>query len=59
MEHTLDVPIPSSPYTFGVLADAQAVGDLRALMSSGQRTVRVHLGSNPVAGIKRMTDEVA
>ena len=58
-EHTLDLPIPSSPYNFGVLADAQAVGDLQALLASERRTVRVQLGSNPVAGIKRIADELA
>ena len=31
VDHAGDIPIPGDPYTFGVLADAQAVGDLRAL----------------------------
>ncbi len=58
-EHTQDVAIPSAPYTFGVLVDAQAVGDLQALRASERRAVRVDLGSDPEAGIRRMADEVA
>ena len=58
-DHAQDVAIPDAPYTFGVLADAQAVGDLQALRTSERRAVRVDLGSNPEAGILRMADEVA
>ena len=58
-EHAQDVAIPGAPYTFGVLADAQAVGDLQALRASGRRAARVDLGSNPEAGIRRMAEEVA
>ena len=30
-EREHDIPVPGEPYTFGVLADAQALGDMRAL----------------------------
>ncbi len=43
-DHSADLPIPGESYTFGVLADAQALGDLRALQELGRRVVRVHLG---------------
>ena len=43
-DHSEDLPIPGELYTFGVLADAQALGDLRALQELGRRVVRVHLG---------------
>ena len=59
MEHTQDVAIPDAPYTFGVLADGQAVGDLQALRAAERRAVRVDLGSNPDVGIRRMAEEVA
>ncbi len=58
-EHAQDVAIPGAPYTFGVLADAQALGDLQALRASKRRAVRLDLGSNPEAGIRGMADEVA
>ncbi len=43
----------------GVLADAQAVGDLQALKAAKRRAVRVHLGSNVEVGLRRLADEVA
>ncbi len=41
--HPADTPIPGEDYTFGVLADAQALGDLHALQMSGRRVARVVL----------------
>ena len=38
-----DLPIPGKPYTFNALAEAQALGDLQALQSSGRRASRIHL----------------
>ena len=57
-EHAHDVAIPDAPYTFGVLADGQAVGDLQALRASERRAVRTDLGSNPEAAIRGMADEL-
>ena len=57
-EHPRDLAIPGAPFTFGVLADAQAVGDLRALRASQRRAVRAGLGSNPEASIRKMAGEV-
>jgi len=58
-EHAHDLTIPGAPYSFGVLADSQAVGDLQALLASRRRAVRVDLGSNPEAAIRGMAGEVA
>ena len=61
-DHGEDVPIPgpdASGYTFGVLADAQALGDLQALHASERRAVRVHLGSGDGATIHRLATELA
>ena len=41
--HGEDVPVPGEPYTFGALADAQALGDLRALQAKGRRVAAVQL----------------
>ena len=56
--HEGDVTIPREPYTFGVLADAQALGDLQAFQSAGLRFVQVHLDSEVAAGIKRLTADL-
>ena len=57
-DHEKDAPIPGSPYTFGVLADAQALGDFKALQSMGRRVARVHLSQGDTAALSRMLNEV-
>ena len=51
-DHEKDTPIPGEPYSFGVLADAQASGDLQALRTAGRRVVRVNLGRDGPSAIK-------
>ena len=58
-DHEKDLPIPGKPYTFGMLADAQALGDLQALQALGRRVARVHLDSDHEAGIRRLDEELA
>ena len=43
-ETTPNLPIPGSPYTFGTLASAQALGDMEALKSSNRRMSRTAPG---------------
>src|SRR6185312_8163348 len=42
-DHPQDLPIPGQKFTFGVVIDAQAAGDLAVLESRGRRALRVHL----------------
>jgi len=51
-EHAEDVAIPGAKYTFGVVIDAQAAGDLTVLEERGRRALRVHLGKDVGAGLK-------
>ena len=51
-----DVDIPGEPYTFGVLADAQAMGDLLALQALGRRVARVHMGADGEVEIGKLAD---
>lgn len=53
-----DLQIPGEPYGFGALAEAQAIGDYRALRNLGRRTARVDLGSDPVAGLRRLLEDL-
>lgn len=57
-EHAQDIAIPGAPFTFGVLADAQAIGDLNALRAAGRRVVRVDLGAQPAEAIRRLVSEL-
>ncbi len=41
-----DLDIPGEPYSFGVLAKAQAQGDLDALIAKDRRVLRIHVNSS-------------
>ena len=56
--HDKDMDIPGEPYTFGVLADAQALGDLQALQGLGWPAVRIHLGPDGEAEIRELAKDL-
>lgn len=49
-----DLPVPGEPYTFSVLQQAQALGDLEALRNKGRRAIRVHLGKRVQSGLDQL-----
>jgi len=49
-----DIDCLGRSYTFGVLARAQALGDLQALQDRGQRVLRIHASGEPRAAIKKL-----
>ena len=55
-----DAPIPdkagasASSITFGVLAQAQALGDRQALVDQGRAVLRIHLGADINAGLAQL-----
>ena len=57
-EHAADLPIPGAAYTFGVLADAQALGDLRVLQGLGRPVARITLGSDHASDIMKLAAEL-
>ncbi len=42
-DHKNDLAVPDQKYTFGIVEDAQARGDLQVLAERGRRLMRVHL----------------
>ncbi len=46
-----DLPVPNAPYSFGMLAQAQAVGDFQSLLNHRCPVVRVQLGHDGAAHI--------
>lgn len=48
------MPVPDSPYSFNVLIDAQARGDLSALVSRERPVISVNLGQDPHQGLDRL-----
>ncbi len=57
-DHQKDLPIPGEAFTFGVVADAQALGDLQALQSLGRPVVRIHLGRADTKAISGLADKL-
>jgi transaldolase/glucose-6-phosphate isomerase len=53
-DHKTDLSIPDEAYTFGVVADAQALGDLQALQALGRRVVSVRLKQADAASIGKL-----
>jgi transaldolase / glucose-6-phosphate isomerase len=49
-----DAAIPGTNYTFGILKQAQAAGDLEALKKHGRRIMRVHLGKDVEKGLAQL-----
>jgi transaldolase/glucose-6-phosphate isomerase len=54
-----DLPVPGEPYTFGVLRDAQALGDFQVLQAHGRRALRVNLGPDIEGGLERLLAALA
>jgi len=50
----VDFAVPGEPYTFGILKQAQALGDFRSLAKRGRRAIRVDLGSDTLRGLARL-----
>jgi hypothetical protein len=53
-----DVAIPDAPYTFSVLKEAQALGDLQALEEHRRRVIRVQLGTRIIDGLGELRQAV-
>lgn len=49
-----DLPVPGQKYTFGIVKAAQARGDLTVLRERGRRALRIHLGSDVDAGLRKL-----
>lgn len=58
-DHAEDVDVPGHKYTFGVVVDAQARGDLTVLSERQRRLLRVHLTGNVNEALKVLTRAVA
>ena len=50
-----DLRIPGEPYTFSVLKQAQALGDLQSLESKKRRVLRVHMAKDTRSGLERLS----
>jgi transaldolase/glucose-6-phosphate isomerase len=53
-----DVRIPNEKFGFGVLARAQAIGDLQSLSSRKRRAISIDLGEDVDRGLERLAQTV-
>ena len=53
-----DITIPGQQYTFGMLKQFQAQGDLEVLVERKRRVLRLHLGTEVGAGLERLCEIV-
>ncbi|HVB58633.1 MAG TPA: bifunctional transaldolase/phosoglucose isomerase [Candidatus Acidoferrales bacterium] len=51
-----DIPVPGQKYTFGIVKAAQARGDFQVLAERNRRVLRVHLGSDVAASLKKLQE---
>ena len=60
-----DVAIPDNPATddssisFGILKEAQALGDRQALLDANREVLKVHLGSDPISALSKLEGLIA
>jgi glucose-6-phosphate isomerase len=47
---------PETSMTFGILKEAQALGDRQALLEGGRQVLRFHLGANVIGGLQRLKE---
>ncbi len=57
-DHAEDLAIPGEPYSFGVLAAAQALGDMQSLTTKGRRVIRLHMGGDVGKGLARLEQAI-
>jgi transaldolase / glucose-6-phosphate isomerase len=53
-EDITDIEIPAEKFTFGVLKQAQALGDFESLSARSRRAIRVDLGRDIEKGLRRL-----
>jgi glucose-6-phosphate isomerase/transaldolase/glucose-6-phosphate isomerase len=56
---TPDLAIPDKPYSFGILAKAQAAGDMASLQAHHRHAVCVQLGSDQAATVQAIAAALA
>ena len=53
-----DLHVPRQAYTFGIVKAAQARGDFHVLSSRGRRALRLHLGTDVIAGLATVHETI-
>jgi glucose-6-phosphate isomerase len=54
VDHDKDLLVPGKPYSFGTVADAQALGDFQALQAAARTVGRANLHEGKVSSVQRL-----
>jgi hypothetical protein len=54
-----DLPVPGHPFTFGVLEQAQAIGDFQSLGRLSRRALHVHMPDRSPDRLRALADALA
>lgn len=57
-DHPHDLQVPDHKYTFGLVIQAQAQSDFEVLAKRSRRVLRVHLGGDIKAGLKKLHEVI-
>lgn len=57
--HSHDIDIPDTPYSFGTLNEAQALGDIQTLQKHRRRVIRLHTDDTPMSVLDKLMDAIA
>ena len=58
-DHEPDLEVPEHSYSFGKVIDATARGDFEVLIERGRRALRVHLGQDTEAGLRKLEQAIS
>ncbi len=58
-DHQSDIAVPGKNYTFGIIEQAQALGDFKVLAERGRRVLRAHLREGVAAGLQTLHSAIA
>ncbi|AHI26301.1 binoteal transaldolase/phosoglucose isomerase [Komagataeibacter xylinus E25] len=54
----VNLPVPGEKYTFSIVKEAQARGDLEVLGERGRRALRVHIHGNLKSGLEKLAQAI-
>ncbi|GBQ44076.1 bifunctional transaldolase/phosoglucose isomerase [Komagataeibacter europaeus] len=55
----VNLPVPGEKYTFSIVKEAQARGDMEVLAERGRRVLRVHIHGELKAGLEKLGQDIA
>ncbi|MFT8816418.1 MAG: bifunctional transaldolase/phosoglucose isomerase [Komagataeibacter saccharivorans] len=58
-DDAVNLPVPGEKYTFGIVKEAQARGDMEVLAERGRRVLRVHIHGDLKSGLEKLAQDIA